>query len=105
MFTIAITIYLKSCKYLLIEQIKYKVQYQKHKGLRFGNKFIRFEEKSSGVLSLGKFAGLPAAFRQRIMVLFSCEAVFGSTGEAEKTCEGYISRCFDGAVTSQFGIS
>ena len=29
----------------LVEQIKYKVQYQKHKGLRFGNKFIHVEEQ------------------------------------------------------------
>ena len=60
--------------------------------------------KSSGVLSFGNFADLPAAFTQRIMVFFSYEAVFGSTVEAEKIREGYIVRCFDGAVSSQFVI-
>ena len=60
--------------------------------------------KSSGVLSFGKFVGLPAAFTQRIMVFFGCEAVFSSTLEAEKICEGYIVQCYDGAVTSQFVI-
>ena len=38
------------------------------------------------------------------MIFFGCEAVFGSTLEAEKISEGYKVRCFDGAVTSQFVI-
>ena len=43
-FTTAITIYLRSCKCFLVEQIKDEVQYQKHKGFRFGNKFIHVQE-------------------------------------------------------------
>ena len=62
------------------------------------------KSKSSGVLSLGKFSGLPAAFTQRIMDFFGCEVLFGSTEEAEKIREGYIVRCFDGAITSQLVI-
>ena len=44
---------------------------------------LRSKSASSDVLSLGKFAGLPAAFTQSTMG-FGCEAVFSSTVEAEK---------------------
>ena len=36
---------LKELQMLFFEQMKYKVQYQKHKGLRFGNKFTYVEEQ------------------------------------------------------------
>ena len=60
--------------------------------------------KSSGVLSFSKFADLQPSHIQRIMVFFDYESLFGSTVEAEKIREGYIARCFNGAITSQFVI-
>ena len=108
-FTIAITIYLRSYKCLLVEQIKCKVHYHKHKELTFGNKFIHVEEQKLCCYFSWRVCRSPCSLHtednvNRLLSIFGCEAVFGSTVQAEKIRESHILRYFDEAVTSQFVI-
>ena len=85
----------------IIEQIKYRVQYLNHKELKFDNEFIHVEGQKFWCYLSWQVCRSPCYLH---LWLRSCVRP-QTRVEAKKIREGYIIRCFDGAITGQLNLS